>query len=200
MVLSINALAEPVGSIKSWIRPSAATPLPGGWLICDGSTVVDSSSVFNGLAIPDLRSRFPRGHATLTNANFGADTFYYTGGTIPTGGADTVNLSHGHSSPSHAHSSPSHAHAVPSDSGHSHSFSTGGAVQPGPGGTSSYQGGAFTHFHSGTTSPAGTHSHGGATSTATAVVDGTNVSINSSLGSTENQPPFNDLLLLIKIK
>lgn len=200
MVLSINALAEPVGSIKSWIRPSAATPLPNGWLICDGSTVVDSSSVFNGLAIPDLRSRFPRGHATLTNANFGADTFYYTGGIVPSGGAVTVNLSHSHSSPSHSHTTPSHSHTIPSEAGHTHSFSTGGAIQPGPGGTPSYQGGAFTHLHSGTTGSSPSHSHGGSTVAQNVTTDNTGVSINSSLGSTENQPPFNDLLLLIKIK
>ena len=88
MVISINALSEPVGSIKSWLRPTVATQLPSGWLICDGSTVVDASSPFDGLAIPDLRAKFPRGHATLTNANFGADVAYFAGGTIPAGGAD----------------------------------------------------------------------------------------------------------------
>lgn len=99
----IGALTGPVGTITPWIRNDASTPLPFGWLICDGSTVVDSESPFNGKVIPDLRARFTRGHSTLTNANFAADTLYYAGGTVPTGGTDSNSLSHGHSTPSHSH-------------------------------------------------------------------------------------------------
>ena len=103
MVTSISQLLEPIGAITEWIRPDNTIPLPFGWLICDGSTVSDSESTFNGKALPDLRGKFPRGHATLSNANFAADTLYFTGGTVPTGGADTVDLSHVHSMPTHRH-------------------------------------------------------------------------------------------------
>jgi len=99
----ISNLSVPLGAMHPWIRPDTTTPLPFGWLICDGSTVVDSSSHFNGKTIPDLRGNFPRGHVSLTNANFAADTLYFAGGTVPTGGANTVNLSHSHSTPSHSH-------------------------------------------------------------------------------------------------
>jgi len=99
----LSSLSVPLGTIHPWIRPDNTTPLPYGWLICDGSTVVDSSSQFNGKVIPDLRGNFPRGHATLSNANFAADTLYFAGGTVPTGGTNTVNLSHSHSTPNHSH-------------------------------------------------------------------------------------------------
>jgi hypothetical protein len=100
----IAAVSAPIGAIRSWIRPDNTTPLPYGWVICDGSTIVDSMSPFNGKTIPDLRGQFSRGHATLNNSNFASDTLYYTGGTVPSGGADTNNLQHSHSTPSHNHS------------------------------------------------------------------------------------------------
>jgi hypothetical protein len=103
MVVSINELSEPVGAITDWIRPDNTTPLPYGWLICDGSTVVDSESEFNGKTLPDLRAQFPRGHATLDNSNFASDTLYYTGGTIPSGGVNSLSLGHSHSLGSHRH-------------------------------------------------------------------------------------------------
>ena len=57
MAIIINSQVEPVGSIKSWVL-SELSPLPAEWLICDGSTVVDDSSPFNGLSLPDMRSQF----------------------------------------------------------------------------------------------------------------------------------------------
>jgi len=103
MVISTSAFSTPVGAIKSWIRPDNTIALPFGWLICDGSTVVDSESSFNGLPLPDLRTRFPRGHNSLTNANFAADVLYFAGGTVPTGGTDTGAVGHSHPIPNHNH-------------------------------------------------------------------------------------------------
>lgn len=103
MVSSISQLSEPIGTTTAWIRPDNTTPLPHGWLICDGSTVVDSDSPFNGKALPDLRAEFSRGHNTLDNSNFASDTLYYAGGTVPAGGQDTVNINHSHPTYSHRH-------------------------------------------------------------------------------------------------
>jgi hypothetical protein len=143
MVISVDALSTPVGAIKSWIRPDNTTPLPFGWLICDGSVVVDSESPFNGKTLPDKRGRFPRGHATLDNSNFASDTLYYTGGTVPTGGADSKSLSHAHTTSSHDHS-----YGVSTSS----SSSIGG-VAGGP--TATLANGVHNHSFSGTTNSSG---------------------------------------------
>jgi len=57
----------PVGAIIPWIPPpptgSMAVTPPPGFEFCDGSTVNDPDSPFNGSALPDLRSRFLLGTA-----------------------------------------------------------------------------------------------------------------------------------------
>ena len=191
MVININSLAEPVGSIKSWLRPTAATPLPGGWLICDGTTVVDSSSPFNGLALPDLRARFPRGHATLSNANFGADVNYFAGGVIPSGGSDLVDHSHSHTS------SP-HGHTVTINAGGTHAHTTTGAIQTssgvlGPPGNISFGNDGIHQTHNHTMPVAGSHGHTGSSGNASPSTD-------PALGSDENRPSYDELLLIIKVK
>ena len=103
MVISTSAFSTPVGAIKSWIRPDGTTTLPYGWLICDGSVVSDSSSPFNGKTLPILNSKFLRGHPTLDNSNFGSDSAYFMGGTVPSGGADSRSLGHTHTVNSHTH-------------------------------------------------------------------------------------------------
>lgn len=66
----INANFEkiaPVGTILAWHKDWGTTPaLPEGWLECDGQTVNDSESVFNGMSTPDLngQARFLRGGST----------------------------------------------------------------------------------------------------------------------------------------
>jgi len=190
MVISINSLAEPVGSVKSWLRPTAITPLPGGWLICDGTTVVDSSSPFNGLALPDLRARFPRGHATLTNANFGADINYFAGGTIPSGGADLVDLAHSHTSPTHTHTLSTDA------SLHTHTTQGATSTSVGVVGTPGNihlgnDGIVQTHVH--VINSGGSHNH-----TGTALAGG--ASTNPALTNSENRPSYDELLLIIKVK
>jgi hypothetical protein len=191
MPISVFALVEPIGSIKSWLRPNASTPLPGGWVICDGTTVVDASSPFNGLALPDLRARFPRGHATLTNANFGADAAYFAGGTIPSGGQDSIDLSH-------SHTVPTHAHSVVVNAGGTHTHTTTGAIQTsvgvlGPPGNISFGNDGIHQTHNHTMPVGGSHSHTGSTGTGGS-------SANSALGSNENRPSYDELLLIIKVK
>lgn len=58
MVMSINSLVEPIGSMRSWLRSDESEALPAKWLVCDGSMVVDDSSPFNGLSLPDMRAQF----------------------------------------------------------------------------------------------------------------------------------------------
>lgn len=59
-----TALKPPIGSIIAWHKSAPGVPsLPDGWMECDGSTVIDSSSPLNGIPLPDLNvsTRFLRG-------------------------------------------------------------------------------------------------------------------------------------------
>jgi len=170
MVASINSLSEPVGAFTTWLRPDNTTPLPYGWLICDGSQVVDSESIFDGKFLPDLRARFPRGHATLDNSNFAVDTFYFLGGSTPVGGFDTHNLTHSHSVSTHRHTIP----------GGTTSTSTGGT--PNIFGPSSSIG---DHSHS---FPSTNSGYSGAYATGNA------------LSSVDNKPAFVETVTIIKVK
>lgn len=201
MVLSLNNLAEPIGSVKSWLRANNTIPLPSGWLICDGSTVVDASSPYNGKALPDFRGRFVRGHATLDNMSFSSDTIYFAGGTIPNGGADTNNLQHSHNGPNHSHLVSSGQFSMPAaggslmtsvDGAHTHNAgAVGGSIRTDPG--------VFTDI-------AGDHSH--SITGRTGMNDTSFSTENSGTGNTdsrlspttENRPAFRELLIIIKIK
>ena len=200
MLLNLIALKEPIGSIKSWIRPSAATSLPGGWLICDGSTVVDSDSPFNGLSLPDLRGRFLRGHASLDNSNFAADSLYFAGGTIPSGGVDSYGNSHSHSMPGHGHSVSSHSHSVSSTPGHQHSTGfTANLVTDGASNQALAFANSLIHNH-GLTSLDGAHDHNGSSGSAGWTLDNAATSTSSDGGSIDNRPAYRELLQIIKIK
>lgn len=100
---SLNTLTNcngfpPIGALMPWLKSFTNTPsLPTGWVECDGSTLSDAASVYNGQVLPNLNggNRFPRGNST-------------SGGT---GGAATVTLV--------ANNLPTHTHAL-TDGGHSH--------------------------------------------------------------------------------
>ncbi len=81
----------PVGTVISWWRPDANTPLPSDeWAIADGSVITDTGSIYYGQPLPDLRERFIMGVAP---ADVGQ-----------TGGANTLDITHSHSIPAHRHS------------------------------------------------------------------------------------------------
>jgi len=59
--------AAPIGSVISWLKSYTNTPsLPAGWVECNGQTLTDSDSVYNGQVIPDLNGddRFLYGAAS----------------------------------------------------------------------------------------------------------------------------------------
>ena len=82
-------LAVPLGAIIDWYRFDAATPVPDGFAICDGSAVTDPASPFMGKPLPNLVDRFTMG---VTPARLGE-----------TGGANSVP---------HTHSLAGHTHAI----------------------------------------------------------------------------------------
>lgn len=153
-------ISEAIGSIKPWIRASSSVPIPSNWVICDGSLVVDSDSPFDfgaGFTVIDMRSRFARGHASLTNANFPVNTNYILGGVgVGVGGVDT------HSHNGGAYSNGSHTHSGSTSSPHDHTISNDSHTHTDTGG-----GGVFNNgFPLGANSTYN-HNHGGLTGSAT---------------------------------
>jgi hypothetical protein len=65
-VCSAAGGSTPIGSIIAWHKSLANTPaLPAGWLECNGQTVSDAASPYNGQAVPNLTGgRFLRGGTT----------------------------------------------------------------------------------------------------------------------------------------
>ncbi len=92
----------PVGTVISWWRADASTPLPSGeWAFADGSVVNDPASPLNGKTLPDLRDRFIMGVSS--------DSIGQTGGT------NTLNLAHSHTVNAHTHDVPYHTHTIAHD-------------------------------------------------------------------------------------
>lgn len=52
----------PVGSVVAFARE--ANQIPSGWVLCDGRTVNDANSIYNGFRIPNLQSHFIRGKSS----------------------------------------------------------------------------------------------------------------------------------------
>ncbi len=61
----------PVGTVIDWWRPNNTFAIPAGFQICDGSTVTDGQSPFQGLRLPDLRNKFVRGASTPSDVGKG---------------------------------------------------------------------------------------------------------------------------------
>ena len=70
----------------AWLKSLTGTPsLPSGWAECNGQTISDSDSPFNGVAIPDLNGnsgtkRYLRG-STTSGATGGTETHSHGGAT-----------------------------------------------------------------------------------------------------------------------
>ena len=76
----------PIGGIIMWDKPEdfiiKAPTLPDGFVECNGQTLNDPESIYNGLTIPDLNGsigvqRFIRGH-TISGTTGGTDTHKHT--------------------------------------------------------------------------------------------------------------------------
>ncbi len=70
-------VAPPVGSVLAWMKNMSGTPgLPAGWVECNGQTLADAGSVYNGQLLPDLNGNVDSVHKFLR----GATTSGTTGG------------------------------------------------------------------------------------------------------------------------
>ena len=57
----IDPTQVPIGTIVDWYRFDSATPLPDGYVICDGSKVTDKQSPYFGKSVPNLTNKFVMG-------------------------------------------------------------------------------------------------------------------------------------------
>ncbi len=83
----------PIGSIIAWHKSFANTPaLPAGWVECNGQTLNDPSSPYNGQVIPDLNSNTQDGSINSGMFLRGASTSgtKQADGTAPNGLSGTV--------------------------------------------------------------------------------------------------------------
>ena len=70
----------PIGAIFPWLKSFTNTPaLISGWVECNGQTLSDAESVYNGQVIPDLNgdNRFLRGNST-SGGTGGSETMAHT--------------------------------------------------------------------------------------------------------------------------
>ena len=75
----------PIGCVLPFLKNLTGCPeMPSGWIECDGSTISDDQSPFNGTTIPDLNgdNRFFRGNDT-SGATGGESTHTLTAAEIP---------------------------------------------------------------------------------------------------------------------
>jgi hypothetical protein len=186
----------------------------------DGTAVTAGSGggPWNGLALPNLGARFIRGHSTLTNATFGADVGYVTGGgNVPTGGTDSNNLIHGHDMNSHQHAIPNHTHDLgshthgpgslggpPPDHFHtSHGGTNTGSNEVFNGGGSLGLIGSVQSANNVTVTTGATSASVGNTGNPTSLPNTgapNTASTQNALGATENRPVFTEMLQIIKIR
>lgn len=83
----------PVGSIIAWHKSFANTPaLPSGWVECNGQTLINPASPYNGQVIPNLNSDTQDGSANSGMFLRGASTSgtMQADGTAPNGLSGTV--------------------------------------------------------------------------------------------------------------
>lgn len=77
--------ATPIGTIIAWHKDFNNTPtLPAGWAECNGQTLSNANSPYDGQTLPDLNGQnyFLRG-ASTSGATGGSDTHVLTEGELP---------------------------------------------------------------------------------------------------------------------
>jgi len=82
-ILTDADFIAPIGSIFPWLKTYTNTPaLPSGWVECDGATLSDADSVYDGQTIPNLNAnKFFRG-ASASGGTGGSETHTHSLNTI----------------------------------------------------------------------------------------------------------------------
>lgn len=182
----------PVGTVLPWMKSYTNTPaLPDEFVECNGQTLDDGDSVYDGQVIPNLNggNRFLRGAST-------------SGGT---GGASTNNLSHAHTQPDHRHS-VSDSGDTGYAGGHEHLVQGGSNIGDGTitnvfktGGTQPTIEPAHTHWCNLLSNYIISHRHSFSMSDNSSY-DGDENTGSALSSTTENKPPYYNVVWIMRIK
>ena len=100
----VNAIMSPVGAVIAWLKSYTNTPaLSTSWVECNGQTLSDAESVYNGQTIPNLngsvggalKGRYLRGDTTsgsTQNDDVKPHTHTYNTGNTTSGGTGAVGF------------------------------------------------------------------------------------------------------------
>lgn len=93
-----TSLSPPIGAVLAWLKSFTNTPaLPDGWVECNGQTLSDGASVYNGQTIPNLNGssgtqRFLRG-STTSGSTGGSDSHTHSISGVSASGGNQANVS-----------------------------------------------------------------------------------------------------------
>jgi hypothetical protein len=191
---AIEQSQVPVGTICAWHKSLTGTPsIAYGWVECNGQTLSDADSPYNGQVIPNLNGdgRFLRGSSTSGTLQSDDVTAHSHGAGTLSGASDAAsNHSHSFSWSGNSASAGSHNHAMYFGAAAAGTAPTGNASTT-PNSVASSSGGDHAHSItvSGTSGTDGAHSH-------TVTVSGAS----GSTGGTETRPDNMSVVWIIKIK
>ncbi len=98
---TLSTTDVPIGTVIDWYRPDTTTAIPEGYAICDGSTINDSRSPWDGKALPSLSQKFVRGEVQLANIGSSGGSSTHT---------HTTSIDHDHASATTSNSGKNHTH------------------------------------------------------------------------------------------
>lgn len=176
-----------VGTVIAWWTSDPLALVPAGYAVCDGSVLQDPLSPLDGITLPNLQQSFIRGSL------------------VADAGTSGPNSAHGHGVPDHAHTV-----GLSSGGAHIHSWATYSTTSNNwtfPSGPSTTWNNGIDNIGVGdfpimredsdasltcATEIAGSHDHGAPTST-------TN-SVSGSATLESHEPPYLDLLFIMKVR
>ena len=89
-LLQPSTAKAPVGSVVSWLKDYTNTPtLSDEWVECNGQTLVDAESVYDGQVIPDLNGDAVTLHGSTTSGTVGDTEHDHGDGSYRTVNDDT---------------------------------------------------------------------------------------------------------------
>lgn len=95
---ALSNSSDPVGTVKLFWDAGGQLSIPDGWVVLDGSQVLDPESPLFGMTIPNMANKYAVGSTAA-------------GVTASVGNPDhRVNLAHNHAVNNHTHSLPNHTH------------------------------------------------------------------------------------------
>jgi len=116
-ILHLYTNQVPVGTIMAWHKSMTNTPaLPTNWVECNGQTISDADSPYNGQAVPNLNSTGRFLHGGTTSGPLQAESINQSGLSVDIGHTHgmTITGTIGGSDGTHTHAitDPGHTHTI----------------------------------------------------------------------------------------